>query len=161
MHIKVGARLPSTTLARVEAGLVQQVSLDKLLFGRRVLVLGVPGAFTPTCTSHHVPDFVSNSSKLLASGFSCLICIAANDPWTVAEWAKRLDPERRLLFLSDGNLDLARALGLDAEFKDQFLGRRSRRYLLTVKDAVLESVSAEATFKALTCTRVCDLPIAA
>ena len=159
--IHQGMRIPDAQVAELVQGEVVSIRTERLLQGRRVLIVGVPGAFTPVCTSRHLPEFVARADLLLRSGFSELICIAPNDPWTVEAWARTVDPKGAIRFLSDGNLELVRAMGLTVREPQYFLGERSRRYVMAVKDAVVEKLSVEATIFDVTCTRATEVLLAA
>ncbi|NJC40661.1 2-Cys peroxiredoxin 5 [Brevundimonas alba] len=156
-RIRVGERVPPIRLGRLHEGFVTSQSLETLFQGRRGIVIGVPGAFTPVCTGSHVPDFVERAPQLKASGFDFIACIASNDPWALDLWSRQLDPEGRLIFLSDGNLEFVRKTGLTRSDPDQFLGERCRRFMMILNGAVVEKLSVEAELAALTCTRSADV----
>jgi 2-Cys peroxiredoxin 5 len=156
-EVGVGKRVPPLNLGVLVDGMIQPRSLEMLLQGRRAVIIGVPGAFTPVCTEHHVPGLINSAERLKASGVGLLVCVTPNDPWTTDAWARLVDPERKLLFLSDGNLALAAALGTTIRDTDNFLGQRSRRYLLQTRDAVIERLNVETSPLALTCTRAQDV----
>lgn len=155
--VGMGKRVPSVTLAALINERVQPRALERLLEGRRAVIIGVPGAFTPVCTEHHVPGLNDSADRLRASGVSALFCVTPNDPWTTSAWARQVDPEGKLIFLSDGNLALSNALGTTIRDSDNFLGLRNRRYLLQTRDGVIERFSVEASPLALTCTRAQDI----
>jgi peroxiredoxin len=155
--IRVGERVPAVRLGRLKDGFVTSQSTEILFQGRRGIVIGVPGAFTPVCSGSHVPDFVQRAPQLKASGFDFIACLAANDPWTMEAWSRELDPEGRLIFLSDGNLEFARKTGLTRADPDQFLGERCRRFVMVLDGAVVETLNVEAELAAMTCTRSTDI----
>lgn len=152
-----GRRVPSVSLGALVGDVIQPRSFEHILMGRRAVVIGVPGAFTPVCTEQHVPGLINNADRLKASGIGLLICVAPNDPWTLDAWARQVDPGRKLMFLSDGNLALANALGTTMRDTDHFLGQRTRRYLLQTRDAVVERLTVETSPLALSCTRAQDV----
>ena len=140
--------LPNTTIPNIRLGFlvkgeVQSVSASELFAHGRTVVLGVPGAFTPVCTNSHIPDFVAQADAFDMQGCRQLVCIAPNDPFVLEAWAKHVDPERRIRFLSDGNLQFTRALALDCEIPDLFLGERSERYLMVVENGVIVRLRVE------------------
>ncbi len=150
---RTGQRAPSVTLGELRDGAVKPVQTEALLAGRRAVIIGVPGAFTPVCTTRHAPEFIAKADMFRAAGFSLLACIAPNDPWTVAAWAAQLDPQGKVRFLSDGNLDFARGLGLVQRNNEMFLGQRPMRYLLMTQDAVIERLKIEKHVVELTVTQ--------
>lgn len=151
--LRSGQRLPPATLAELRQGEIMPVRLEVLLAGRRSLVIGIPGAFTPICTERHLPQFVEKADALLRSGFDQILVIAPSDPFSLAAWAPSIDPKGRLRFLSDGNLEFTRRAGLVSHETELFLGERSRRYLMIVQDAVLERLNIETSVLNVTCTR--------
>lgn len=153
----IGDRIPQVTLGRLVGGEVNSVSLDELVAGKRAVMVGIPGAFTPICTCAHIPDFVGRADRLRSAGFELIICVAPNDPWTTDAWAACLDPDDKVLFLSDGNLALARGLGANITDHKNFLGERSTRYLMVVESGVIRRLTIEPHPMALTCTRTEDV----
>jgi peroxiredoxin len=151
-EIKVGDVLPNAKLARLTGEMPEPVNLHDLIDGKAVVIFGVPGAFAPTCSRHHVPNMVANQPKLRASGIDRVICIAPNDPWVLASWAGGLDPDRRITFLSDGNLDFTTRAGLRMEGFEVFLGLRSKRFLMVVENKTVRRFSAEKDVLSFTCT---------
>ena len=148
-----GARVPAVNLGRLDHGVVASVNAENIFEGKRSVVLGVPGAFTPVCTKEHVPDFVRSANQLVASGFDQLLCVAPNDPFVLEAWQSVVDPCRKLTFFSDGNLDFCRALGLSLKNEELFLGVRSRRYMLIVDHLTIQRVRVEANILTFACTR--------
>jgi peroxiredoxin len=155
-NIIVGSRIPDVQLGCVENGEVIPVNATDVFRVGRSVIVGVPGAFTPVCTLQHVPDFVNSVDRLRASGFAQLVCIAPNDPFVLAEWAKSLDPKNKLCFLSDGNLDFTNALGLQNSNRDLFLSGRSERYMLIVENNVITRARTEPSILTYSCTRAAD-----
>ena len=151
--IRLERRVPNVRLGRLHDGQIMSVDLAHLLVGRKALIVGVPGAFTPVCTEKHVPDLVANAPALRAAGFSRLICLAPNDPFVLALWKERLDPEDRIEFYSDGNFAFSKAMGLTEDLSALFLGRRTKRFLMTLTDGVIDKLSVEENSLNLTCTR--------
>lgn len=91
------------------------------------------------------------------AGHGPLICIAPNSPWAVDRWARDLDPQKKMRFLSDGNLDFARTFGLTTLARDFFLGACSKRYLMTLTDGIVERLKVEANVTDITCTSTDDI----
>lgn len=155
-RIWTGRRIPDVKFGYVEAGEIRSVSANSIFAFSRSVAIGIPGAFTPVCTKRHIPDFIKNAEKLRASGYSQLICIAPNDPFVLAEWAREVDPEQKLRFLSDGNLDFTRMLGLLKENREYFLGYRSERYMMIVHNCTIARLRVEADILSYTCTTADD-----
>ena len=155
-HIWTGRRIPDIKLGYLENGDIRAVSANDIFANSRSVAIGVPGAFTPVCTKRHIPDFIKNADKLRTSGFSQLLCIAPNDPFVLEHWAGAVDPEKRLRFLSDGNLDFARTLGLLKESREYFLGYRTQRYLIVVQNCTIVRLRIEPDIFNYACTTADD-----
>jgi 2-Cys peroxiredoxin 5 len=151
-----GNLIPEALLGRLEGGELRAMRSVDLFRGHRSIVMGVPGAFTPVCTQRHVPDFVDNADALRRAGFTQLICIAPNDPFVLDMWSRMLDPGGRIKFVSDGNLEFNRALGLLSEGRSLFLGTRSERYLLVIDNGTIAHLRIEPNAMAYSCTRAAD-----
>ena len=152
-NILVGMRMPEAMVAElIDGQLVPRRACD-VVGRRRTLVVGVPGAFTPVCTERHVPGLVANAAQLRRSGFDNIVCVVASDPFVMDAWSKSVDPERSIRFVSDGNLNLCRALGLVTHEQELFLGDRSERYMLVVQNGVIEALRVETKITDYSCTR--------
>lgn len=144
-----GARIPDVFLATPQG---KTVNLKSLVSNRRSVLVGVVGAFAPERLQIHLAEVLSRAEDLQRCGYLKLICAAPNDPWTVKAWAESIDPQRQLTFLSDGNLDLARWLGVTfVTSRKRHLGARSRSYLALLREGVidnftLDSVAANLVF---------------
>lgn len=138
-----GNRVPNVELGFLEQDRVRSIATEALFREGRALAIGVPGAFTPVCTSRHLPDFLLSADRVKEAGFEQLVCIAPNDPFVLDAWAKTIDPAGKIRFLSDGALDLAEALGVIDVDRKSFLGRRSKRYLLAVENGVIVRFKVE------------------
>lgn len=155
-RISPGERVPQASLAQVIDGEIVTVSTHALLTAKRAVFVGVPGVFTPLCSRVHIPEFAANATRLRASGYDLIACVAPDNPWALAAWAEQIDPQRRLTFLSDGNLALARALGATTVDYKLFLGETSARYMLITEYGVVQRFTVEAYATELTCTRADD-----
>lgn len=155
----IGERVPQVTLGRVSNGAVTPISLRDELAGKRAMLIGVPGAFTPVCTHEHVPSVIANVERLRAAGITAFYCVTPDNPWVTEAWARDVDPAGRLTFLSDGNLALARALGVTITDHDHCLGETSTRYMLVTDNGMVRRLTAEPHFASLTCTRAQDAEV--
>ncbi|HZZ30825.1 MAG TPA: redoxin family protein [Phenylobacterium sp.] len=151
-RLKVGERLPDVELAYLEAGELHTVRPDAVFAGRRAILIGLPGAFTPVCHGRHLPSLVAAWPDLKAAGFDFMAWLSPNDPWTQDAWAAQLDPHNRLRRFSDGNLAFARAAGLTCWASDVFMGERCERFLMILRNAVVEHVTIEPHHMTFSCT---------
>jgi peroxiredoxin len=140
MTIQVGDRLPAVSLKQLTADGIEDVSIAELTAGKKVVVFAVPGAFTPTCSEQHLPGFVEQAEALKAKGVDAIVCVAVNDPFVMSAWEKARNVGGEIQMLSDGNAELARALGLDFDGSGFGLGTRSKRYAMVVEDGIVKTL---------------------
>ena len=143
MTIEIGERVPDVTLRRWTDDGMETLTTGELLDGKKVVLFAVPGAFTPTCSDTHLPGFMVRSDEIKAKGVDTLVCVAVNDPFVMASWAKALNTGDYILMLSDGNGEFARAMGLELDASAVGLGRRSKRYAAVIDDGVLRYLGVE------------------
>ncbi len=143
MTISVGDTLPDATLKAIGADGAQTKSVAELFEGRTVVLFGVPGAFTPTCSNNHLPGYLENHDAILARGADTIAVISVNDHHVMTAWARFSGGEGKLVYLADGNGDFTRALGLDVDLTIAGLGVRSRRYSMIVEDRKVRTLNIE------------------
>ncbi len=147
MTIKVGDKIPSMKLFHKTADGIKKISTDELFAGQKVVLFALPGAFTPTCSSAHLPGYVVHSDALFAKGIDRIICLSVNDAHVMAAWGEQQNVEDRVLMLADGNADFSKALGLDVDLSMGGMGVRSQRYAMVVNDGTVELLNIEAPRK--------------
>ncbi|KAF8687805.1 hypothetical protein HU200_042743 [Digitaria exilis] len=145
--IAVGDKLPDATLSYFDSpdGELKTVTVRDLTAGKKVVLFAVPGAFTPTCTQKHLPGFVAKAGELRAKGVDTVACVSVNDAFVMRAWKESLGVGDEVLLLSDGNGELARAMGVELDLSDKpvGLGVRSRRYALLAEDGVVKVLNLE------------------
>lgn len=143
MTIAPGQRLPDASFKVKTAEGSKDMTTADIFGGKTVVVVGVPGAFTPTCSMNHVPGFVENFDALARKGVDTVAVVAVNDQHVMEAWARATGGAGKLLFLADGNADFTRAVGLEFDLSAGGMGVRSRRYSMLVRDGVVESLNVE------------------
>ncbi|KAL6781058.1 PRX5 [Auxenochlorella protothecoides x Auxenochlorella symbiontica] len=143
--LAVGDKLPQDiNLSYFDAeGNMQETTVGALTKGKKVVFVAVPGAFTPTCSSKHVPGFINSADKLKAKGVDTIGCISVNDAFVMAAWAKQLGADGKILMLADGSGNFTKAVGAELDLSDKGLGHRSRRYSMLADDGVVKLVNME------------------
>ena len=144
MTISVGDRIPSITLTKATANGPDQVSSDDFFTGRKVALVAVPGAFTPTCSARHLPGFLDKADELKARGIDEIAFTAVNDAFVMGAWGKSSEAGDKVTMLADGNGDFAEAVGLTMDGSKFGMGKRSQRYSMIVDDGVVEQLNVEA-----------------
>ena len=143
MTISVGDRVPSVTLTKATSDGPDQVSSDEFFKGRKVALVAVPGAFTPTCSARHLPGFVDKAGEIKAKGVDEIAFTSVNDAFVMGAWGKASDAGD-ITMLADGNGEFARAVGLTMDGSKFGMGERSQRYSMIVNDGVVEQLNVEA-----------------
>lgn len=109
--------------------------------GKRIVVFGLPGAYTPTCSAQHVPGYLAAYDELKKKGVDEIWCVSVNDGYVMAEWGKAQRALGKIRFLGDGSADLTKKLGLEVEIPG--MGIRMQRCSLFVEDGVVKRVNVE------------------
>lgn len=143
MTISVGDRIPSVTLIKATASGPDQVGSDDFFAGRKVALVAVPGAFTPTCSARHLPGFVDKAAELKAKGVDEIAFTSVNDAFVMGAWGKASEAGD-ITMLADGNGEFAQAVGLTMDGSKFGMGTRSQRYAMLVNDGIVEQLHVEA-----------------
>jgi peroxiredoxin len=139
MTISVGDKLPDASVLVKTTDKVEAVSMDDKLKGRKVVIFGLPGAFTGTCTAAHLPSYIRTKPKFDAKGVDEVICLSVNDPHVMKAWAAATGADvAGITMIADANSAFTKAIGM--EFSNPASGfiDRSRRYALYAEDGVVK-----------------------
>lgn len=142
MSIQVGDTLPDTAIKVID-GDIQPARTGALFSGRKAVLFGVPGAFTPTCSNRHLPGYVATFAEYQVRGIA-VMCLAVNDAYVMQAWAAAQHVPAGLLMLADGNASFTRALGLELDGSEYGMGIRTRRFALYAEDGVVRQLHLEA-----------------
>ncbi len=146
MTIKVGDRLPEAKFRSMGPdGRPVEKTTGEVFKGRKVVLFGVPGAFTPTCHRNHLPGFVAKADEIKAKGVDAIVVTAVNDVFVMDAWTKQSGCDGKIEYIADGNGDFAKAIGLTIDASGNGLGIRSKRYSMIVDDGVVKSLNVEET----------------
>jgi peroxiredoxin len=151
--IKIGDKIPDATLYEsIEFGEAcpvspSPVSVAEATRGKRIVVFGLPGAYTPTCSAKHVPGYVQHLPELKAKKVDEVWCIAANDGYVMAAWGKEQHAIGKVRMLGDGNAEFTKKLGLDVDLTKFGLGVRTQRFSMLIDDGVVKQLNVEAPGK--------------
>ncbi|WP_151720635.1 peroxiredoxin [Gemmobacter serpentinus] len=144
MTISEGANLPGATLLQMGANGPEAVDLGAKLQGRKVVIFGLPGAYTGTCTTAHVPSFMRTKDKFAAKGVDEIICVSVNDPFVMKAWGESTGATAAgITFLGDADGAFTKAIGLDFSVPAAGLIDRSKRYALYAEGGVVKVLQVE------------------
>jgi len=143
MAIAIGDRLPEASFRVMEPDGIKTMTTGELFGGKKVVLFAVPGAFTPTCHLKHLPGFIEHADEFKTLGIDTVACIAVNDPFVLGAWAEASGGKGKVLFLSDGNAEFTKKIGMDFDGSGIGLGTRSKRYAALVEDGVVKELNVE------------------
>jgi glutaredoxin/glutathione-dependent peroxiredoxin len=143
MTIQVGERLPQASFRIMTADGPKSKTTDEIFKGRKVVLVAVPGAFTPTCHRNHLPGYVAKADEIRSKGVEAIVVTAVNDVFVLDAWSKASGTGPDIEFLADGNGDFAKALGLSMDGSGIGFGTRSQRYAMLVDDGVVRVLNVE------------------
>ena len=144
MTIKVGDNIPAVKVTQAAADGNKELDTAEFFKGKTVVLFGVPGAFTPTCSAKHLPSFTQNAAALRAKGVDVIACMAVNDAFVMGAWAKDQGITDQVVMIADGSAALTKAMGLEFDLTARGLGVRSQRFALVAKDGKVTHVAVEA-----------------
>ena len=145
--IQAGDKLPNGTLFEMSADGPKPVSVQELTKSKRVVIFGLPGAFTPTCSAKHLPGYVSLADRLKAKQIDEIVCLSVNDAFVMGAWGKEQGVEGKVRMLADGSAAFSKAMGLELDLTERGMGIRCQRFSMLVDDGVVKSLNLEAPGK--------------
>lgn len=144
MSLSIGDRLPEATLVHLGDEGPAPVAIADKTAGRKVVIFAVPGAYTPTCHSAHVPSFIRTKDQFDAKGVDEIICVSVNDPFVMKAWgADTGATDAGITMLSDAESAFTKAIGMDFDAPPAGLIARSKRYAMLVEDGVVTQLNLE------------------
>lgn len=144
MTISVGDKLPDATLLKMGADGPEQVRLSELSAGRKIVIFGVPGAYTGVCTNAHVPGFIKAKDQLMEKGVQDIICVAVNDPFVVQAWGDSTGAtEAGITMLGDASAEFTKAMGMAFSAPPAGFYDRSKRYAMLVENDEIKILNTE------------------
>ena len=139
---RAGTQIPSVELVEFRDGDVAHIKTAELFAGRRIVVFALPGAFTPTCSTLHVPGYLARLADFRDAGIDDVLCISVNDPYVMDAW-KNAEKAEGIRFIADPFGAFTEAMGMSVDHRDASLGTRSWRYSMLVDDGKIETMFIE------------------
>lgn len=144
MQISVGDTLPSATFVRMGADGPEEIALKDITTGKKVVIFGLPGAFTGTCSTAHMPSFVNNMDKLRDAGVAEVICVSVNDPFVLDAWSRDTGAGAAgIHLLGDAEATFTKEIGMAFNAPSKGFINRSMRYALIAYDNVVQTLNIE------------------
>jgi len=145
MTIAVGEKIPDVTVQVPGPEGPQPTKTEELLGKGKVVLFGLPGAFTPTCNDYHLPGFVLRAEDLQAKGVDKIACVSVNDAFVMKAWGEANEVGEKVALIADGSATFTKALGLEVDLTAGGLGIRSKRYAAILQDGVVTDLAVEET----------------
>ena len=150
MTIQIGERLPEGSLGEFIETASEGCAIGPNLFkvaeiarGKTIAILGLPGAFTPTCSAQHLPGFIKLAEQLKARGVDEIWCVSVNDAFVMGAWGREQGAGGSVRMMADGSAAFTKALGLDVDLSARGMGTRSMRYSMLVRDGMVERLNID------------------
>ena len=143
MTIKAGDKIPSIELKTMTSDGPDGITTDDLFNGKKVILFGLPGAFTPTCSAKHVPGYVQHADAIKAKGVDTIACISVNDAFVMGAWGKDQNVGDKVMMLADGSAEFTKAAGLELDLVDRGMGVRCQRFSMIVDNGVIQSINID------------------
>lgn len=143
MTISIGDKLPNVTFQKIGETGPEQVTVEEICQGKKVVIIGVPGAFTPTCHQNHLPGFMGQLDVIKQKGVDEVVVVSVNDVHVMGAWDKASEGNQKIQFLADGNAEFAKQTGLDVDLSVAGMGTRSKRFAMITNDGVVEYLAVE------------------
>ena len=144
MAISKGDRIPHAQLTVMTQQGPSPVDAAELMAEGTTVLFAVPGAFTPTCSAHHLPGFVEHAAEIEQKGVDRIICMAVNDVFVMDAWGKSADVGDKIIMAADGNADFTQALGLEMDGRAFGMGQRAQRFAMIVRNGEMAELLVEA-----------------
>ena len=143
MTIAIGATLPAASFKTPTSDGPAELTTDQVFAGKKVVLFGVPGAFTPTCSMNHLPGYLEHHDAIKAKGVDTIAVVAVNDVFVMKAWQDATSGKDKITYLADGNGDFVKACGLEMDLSAGGLGLRSKRFSMIVDDTKVVALNIE------------------
>ena len=135
--------IPSIKVPIIQKGIVSKVILRDELKDKKIIMFGVPGAFTPTCSEKHMPSFIKLHNEFVSKGIDDIYCLSVNDEYVMQAWLLSYTEGEKILGIADGNGDVSNNLGLLVDKTANYMGTRSKRFAMIIRDNNIDELLIE------------------
>ena len=135
--------IPQIEVPILKKGITSNVILSEELKDKTVIIFGVPGAFTPTCSEKHMPSFIKLHQQLISKGIDDIYCLSVNDKFVMHAWLSSYSDGDKIIGIADGNGEICQNLNLLTDKSKNFMGLRSKRFAMTVKNNIIQNTYVE------------------
>ena len=142
MKLKSGKELPDAKVVIFDKD-PKETSIKQIIGDDKVIIFGIPGAFTPTCSTKHLPGFLTSDNQLNTKNIKKVICISVNDPFVMDAWGQAHNVQNKILMVADYNSDFTKKIGAELDLNKRGLGMRSSRYTMLIEKGRVVKISEE------------------
>ena len=135
--------IPSITVPVINKGIISKVILSDELSNKKVVIFGVPGAFTPTCSEKHMPSYIKCYQQLSEKGIEDIYCLSVNDEFVLNAWLLSYSETNRIKGIADGNGDIAKSFNLLVDKSANYMGMRSTRFAMLIENNIIQELFVE------------------
>ena len=143
MKLKVNDQIPDVKIFHLVDGEPKEQNISELLGPKKIILFGLPGAFTATCSKFHLPGYVKNAQQILDKGIDKIFCLAVNDPYVMNAWGEANNIGNKIKMLSDPYLFFTKAIGAEVDRNAKGMGIRSNRYAMVIENLKILNVQVE------------------
>ena len=143
MKLKINDQIPDTEIYQLVNGEPKKSRLINILGKEKIVLFGLPGAFTSTCSKLHLPGFVANAENIKAKGIKDIFCLSVNDPYVMNAWGEANNIDNKIKMLSDPYLLFTKAIGAEVDRNAKGMGIRSNRYAMVIENLKILNVQVE------------------
>ena len=138
-------KIPSIKVPVIQKGITSMVILSDELKDKKVIIFGIPGAFTPTCSEKHMPSFIKLHKQLIDKGINNIYCLSVNDEFVMNAWLQSYSDGNKIIGIADGNGEVAKSFNLLVNKSSNYMGMRSTRFAMIVLDNIVQELFIEKT----------------
>ena len=143
MKIKEGEKLPDSNVFVLNNNSPEQVSINQLIGKDKIIIFGIPGAFTPTCSAKHLPSFINSMETIKNKNVKKVICISVNDPFVMEAWGKSSNATGKIIMVGDSKGEFTKNIGAEVDLGTRGLNIRSVRYAMLVEAGLVKKLAEE------------------
>jgi peroxiredoxin (alkyl hydroperoxide reductase subunit C) len=144
MKLKVNDQLPDIEVFQLVSGNPVKKKISEIINNKKVVMFGLPGAYTSVCSAKHLPGYINNADQFKSKGIDQIICISVNDPFVMDAWGKANNVDGNILMLADPIINFTKAIGAEVNKNERGLGIRSNRYTMLIDNLKVLNIKEEA-----------------
>mgnify|MGYP001412787797 CR=1 FL=1 len=134
---------PSIEAPIIEKGITSKINLSDKIKDKKVIIFGVPGAFTPTCSEKHMPSYIKLHQQITNKGIDDIYCLSVNDHFVMKAWLSTYNNNKNIIGIADGNADITKEFDLLVDKSANFMGKRSNRFAMIVENNIVLKIFIE------------------